>query len=155
MFPRYFSGEITNWPRLPCYSLILSLYSHCLGRNREPNRVFQAPSQESLEAVGAVSQRTPMGYGARGLKAGWHYSLCPPPTPAVILASPQPAERKIPPITDQPLPTRNATIRFEVAYDGEGFGKGTIYLNGQEAAEGRTGHTHTTSPRSTMRRTSA
>ena len=21
MFPRYFSGEITNWPRLPCYSL--------------------------------------------------------------------------------------------------------------------------------------
>jgi len=23
MFPRYFSGEITNWPRLPCYSLSL------------------------------------------------------------------------------------------------------------------------------------
>jgi len=21
MFPRYFAGEITNWPRLPCYSL--------------------------------------------------------------------------------------------------------------------------------------
>jgi len=21
MFPRHFSGEITNWPRLPCYSL--------------------------------------------------------------------------------------------------------------------------------------
>ena len=24
MFPRYFSGEITNWTRLPCYSLNLS-----------------------------------------------------------------------------------------------------------------------------------
>ena len=24
MFPRYFSGEITNWPRLPCYSLNFS-----------------------------------------------------------------------------------------------------------------------------------
>ena len=23
MFPRYFSGEITNWPRLPCYSLFI------------------------------------------------------------------------------------------------------------------------------------
>ena len=25
MFPRYFSGEITNWPRLPCYSLLYSV----------------------------------------------------------------------------------------------------------------------------------
>jgi len=23
MFPWYFSGEITNWPRLPCYSLYI------------------------------------------------------------------------------------------------------------------------------------
>ncbi len=24
MFPWYFSGEVTNWPRLPCYSLVKS-----------------------------------------------------------------------------------------------------------------------------------
>gem|GEM_PF-2829326 len=26
MFPRYFSGEVTNWPRLPCYSLPFPSY---------------------------------------------------------------------------------------------------------------------------------
>ena len=27
MFPRYFSGEITNWPRLLCYSLYIPVLS--------------------------------------------------------------------------------------------------------------------------------
>ena len=39
-----------------------------------------------------------------------------------------------------PLPPGKATIRFEFAYDGGGpgkGGKGTIYVNGQNVAEGR------------------
>jgi arylsulfatase A-like enzyme len=41
---------------------------------------------------------------------------------------------------DKPLPKGKATIRFEFAYDGGGFGKGgtgTLYVNDQKAGEGR------------------
>jgi len=40
----------------------------------------------------------------------------------------------------QPVPPGKATIRFDFAYDGGGFGKGgvgTIYVNGKKVAEGR------------------
>jgi len=42
------------------------------------------------------------------------------------------------------LPPGKATIRFEFAYDGGGMGKGgtgTLYVNGEKAAEGRIEHT--------------
>jgi arylsulfatase len=40
----------------------------------------------------------------------------------------------------QPVPAGKATIRFEFAYDGGGFGKGgtgTIFVNGEQVAQGR------------------
>jgi arylsulfatase len=40
----------------------------------------------------------------------------------------------------QPLPAGKATIKFDFAYDGGGYGKGgvgTIYVNGKKVAEGR------------------
>ena len=42
--------------------------------------------------------------------------------------------------SDQPVPAGKATIRYEFVYDGGGAGKGgkgTIFVNGQKAAEGR------------------
>lgn len=45
---------------------------------------------------------------------------------------------------DEPMPAGMATIRSEFAYDGGGLGKGgkgTIYVNGRKAAEGRIEHT--------------
>ncbi|MCK6459658.1 MAG: arylsulfatase [Planctomycetes bacterium] len=45
------------------------------------------------------------------------------------------------------LPPGKATIRFEFAYDGGGMGKGgtgTLYVNGEKAAEGRIEHTQPT-----------
>jgi arylsulfatase len=41
---------------------------------------------------------------------------------------------------DKPLPAGKATITFEFAYDGGGFGKGgkgTLFVNGEKVAEGR------------------
>jgi hypothetical protein len=43
-----------------------------------------------------------------------------------------------------PVPAGKATIRYEFAYDGGGFGKGglgTIFVNGKKVAEGRIGQT--------------
>ena len=43
-----------------------------------------------------------------------------------------------------PVPAGKATIRYEFAYDGGGFGKGglgTIFVNGKKVAEGRVGQT--------------
>jgi len=44
----------------------------------------------------------------------------------------------------QPMPAGKASLTFDFAYDGGrgGGGKGTIYINGQKAAEGRIEHTH-------------
>jgi arylsulfatase len=43
-------------------------------------------------------------------------------------------------VAKQPVPAGKATIRFEFAYDGGGFGKGglgTIFVNGKKVAAGR------------------
>ena len=43
------------------------------------------------------------------------------------------------------VPAGKATVRFEFAYDGGGFGKGgmgTIFVNGEKVAQGRIEHTH-------------
>jgi arylsulfatase len=46
---------------------------------------------------------------------------------------------------DKPLPEGKVTIRYEFAYDGGGLGKGgkgTIFVNGEKAAEGRIANTN-------------
>ncbi len=55
MFPRYFSGEITNWPRLPCYSLGIRhqwrSFCRCLGESLDRSN--------SSPPAGAISRRRP------------------------------------------------------------------------------------------------
>ena len=58
MFPRYFSGEITNWPRLPCYSLDKSCICvwvqhncHQFDRNEGPHSSCDAPKPADLPHV--------------------------------------------------------------------------------------------------------
>jgi arylsulfatase len=105
-------------------------------RNAEPLPRFEVRAPEGAPNV-LIVLIDDMGFSQSGAFGGWSlYLKDGKPTCTYNFLGLQPFTIA----ASKPVPAGKATIRFELAYDGGGLGKGgaaTIFVNGEKVAEGR------------------